>query len=232
MLRKLRGRLGVFDLPRPSIKEKVFYVSLQRCGTKSFSKFFGGNGFKTASWDVAAKNSWPAASLDGQYHQIIDSKDFRRNQVFDDGPWHHLPLMRFLYWNVPDSRFIFFERPFEDWLQSMKSHSGGRVLGDPKRHCMVYNRLPDYYKALENGTLNELKIEGAEDIYARAFKNHTLQIRAFFEDRPAHRFFYAELYDKDKYRKLAKEWSIEFDSLSDVHVHRTGYAPQTDYARR
>lgn len=231
MLRKLRRQLRDINLQRPPLQEKIFYVSLQRCGTKSFSQFFRSNGFKTASWDISAENNWPLASLEGQYHQITNSRAFRRNQVFDDGPWHHLPLVKYLYWAVPRSRFVFFSRPFEDWLKSMKSHSGGQVLGNPKRHCMVYNRLPEYYEALDKGLDPTMQIDTAEEIYARAFENHTLQVRAFFEDKPSERFFQAELYDPDKFQKLGAAWSVNFSDPSDVHVHRSGHPAHRDFAR-
>lgn len=213
-------------------REKIFYVSLQRCGTKSFSYFFQSNGFKTASWNVAAKNQWPLASLEGNYHKIISSADFRKNQVFDDGPWHHLPLMKYLYWKIPNSRFVFFNRPFDDWIKSMKSHSNGVVLGDAKRHCMVYGRLREYYVAKDSGLEDHMRIDTAEEIYARFFDNHAMQIRAFFEDKSPKRFFEAELYDPDKFKKLGEAWAINFSDFGDVHIHRSGYPSEQNFAQK
>lgn len=210
--------------------EKIFYISLQRCGTKSFSRFFRKNGYVAASWNVSAANSWSLASLEGRYLDIVESEDYRKFQVFEDGPWHHLALVRFLYWAEPNSRFVYFTRPFEDWMSSMKKHSDGLVLGDPKRHCMVYDRLGDYYSQVDAGVEPSLFLENAEEIYARAFRNHALGVRAFFEDKPTERFFQGHLYDKNKFEKLSEAWSIDFKDCTDVHVHRSGHPFEHDFA--
>ncbi|MCW2305972.1 sulfotransferase [Rhodobium gokarnense] len=215
---------------RANASGKIFYISPQRCGTKSFSQFFRRNGYTAASWNETARNQWPLASLEGRFKDILDSEDFRSHTVFEDGPWYHPPLFKYLYWTFPDARFVYFSRPVEDWLKSMKSHSKGFAPGDPKRHSMVYDRLSDYYALLDAGVEPQLRIEGAEEIYVRAFNNHRLQVRAFFEDKPADRFFAGELYDADKFAKLGKAWGLSFDSSADVHIHKSGAPFARDFA--
>ncbi len=210
--------------------EKIFYISLQRSGTKSFSEFFRRNNYRVASWRTSNKNNWSKRSLAGQYLAILDSADFRRNQVFEDGPWHHVELVRFLYWYLPKSRFVYFDRPFEDWLASMKKHSKGRTPGNPKYHCIVYDRLEDYYAQKDDGIEPNLRIEGGEEFYERAFKNHALQVRAFFEDKPRNRFFRADLYDAAKFEKLNEAWGLKLDFVSDVHIHKSGQPRKKDFA--
>lgn len=202
---------------------KLFYTSLQRCGTKSFGEFFRRNGLKVASWPETSKNNWiEIALVQGRLDVLVESDAFNAYSVFEDGPWFDIAVIRYLYWRCPDSRFVYFRRPVEDWFNSMLNHSAGAIIGNPKRHCMIYNRLAEYYEAVESGNQKpRLTMRGQFEHYRTQFENHALQIRAFFEDKPKDRFFRGELYDADKWRKLNQQFGLNLTNLADVHIHKT-----------
>ncbi len=205
-------------------KDPVVYVGLQRSGTKSFGAFFEKNGYRTASWEVAKENGWPSLANEGRYNALLSSPVFKAHNAFEDTPWYFLPLIKFVYWEVPRSRFVFFRRPFDDWFASMLSHSGGRTVGETKRHCQVYDRLFDYYSFIDGdnagGEVN-MRLEPAREHYRMRHLNHEQQLRAFFEDKPADRYFDCDLYDPLKWTKMSDRLGLALTHLDDVHVHRT-----------
>ena len=77
----------------------------------------------------------------GKWNQIIDSGIFDEYDVFEDGPFSDPNFAAFLSNNIPDSRFVYFERPVEDWYKSMVTHSAGLTPGNLIRHAHVYDRL-------------------------------------------------------------------------------------------
>ena len=204
-------------------KIKIFYVSLQRCGTKSFGQFFRRNGFRVASWEQTKKHGWNEIALaQGRFQQLVNSTPFNAFTVFEDGPWFEISVIRFLYWAVPNSRFIYFHRPVEDWFKSMLALNHGLIIGDPKRHCLTYERLNDYYEAIAAGrSPAELRMDDHFEHYKTQFENHALRIKAFFEDKPSNRFFSGDLYDAEKWMKLNAQFGLELKDMSDVHIHKS-----------
>jgi hypothetical protein len=205
-------------------KGKIFYISLQRCGTKSFSTCFKNNGYKVATWENTNAHDWVRKVFEGRYEEVINSKFFKNAQVFDDSPWYMVPFMKYLYQKLPQSKFVYFHRPAKDWFRSMISHSKGETLGVPKRHCEFYNRLEEYFHGidhLENMPEEKLNLSNQEAHYIKQHRKHQLEIRNFFEHAPSERFFYGELYDEDKYKKLSNAFNLDLTYQHDVHIHRS-----------
>lgn len=203
---------------------KIFYISPQRCGTKSFGEFFRRNNYPVASWKTSMRNQWSHKALEGQFDAILESEDFVDHAVFEDGPWFAVDLVKFVYHRIPESRFVYFHRPVEEWFRSMLSHSNGRVPGVTKRHCQLYNRLDHYYAALKQGPvaeMNGLSLEGLFGHYQAQFEQHWLQFKAFFEDKPESRFFTAALSDPDKYARMNAAWDLGLKETADVHIHKS-----------
>jgi hypothetical protein len=202
---------------------KIFYVSLQRSGTKSFGEFFRRNGYAVASWPETRRFGWTVEALiEGKLRWLVESESFNAYSVFEDGPWFDIAVTKYLYWHYPNSRFVYFGRPVEDWFKSMLAHSRGRIIGNPKRHCVIYNRLAEYYAAVEAGDSQpKLSMVGQFEHYRVQFENHALRIQAFFEDKPKHRFFRGDLYDKDKWKKLNEQMGLGLANLADVHIHKS-----------
>lgn len=202
---------------------KIFYVSLQRCGTKSFGEFFRRNGFKVASWREAGKFEWNEnALMQGKLRWLLESESFNSYDAFEDGPWFDISVIRYLYWYCPNSRFIYFHRPVDDWFKSMLAHSKGLIIGNPRRHCHIYNRMAEYYAAVQAGDPQpRLSMIGHFEHYKTQFENQALRIKAFFEDKPKDRFFIGELYDKGKWEKLNEQLDLQLAELTDVHIHKT-----------
>jgi hypothetical protein len=65
---------------------KFFCISMQRNGTTSVGDFFKDNEYSVAGWIDSDRNKWTNDWYDGDYEKIINSKDFRNNQEFEDDP--------------------------------------------------------------------------------------------------------------------------------------------------
>lgn len=204
---------------------KLFYISLQRCGTKSFSTCFKDNGYKAATWKDSDAHDWTRKVFEGRYEEVINSKPFKAAEVFDDSPWYMLPIIKYLYHKLPQSKFVYFHRPAQDWFRSMVSHSDGKTLGKaPKRHCEFYDRLEEYFHGMDHlnkVTEEKLNLSNHEAHYIKQHRKHQLEVRAFFENAPSDRFFYSELYDTDKYKKLSAAFNLDLAHQDDVHVHKS-----------
>ena len=216
--------------------DKIFYISLQRCGTKSFGEFFKRNGFSVASWTEALKNRWVENAVDGRFDEILKSNDFKNNFIFEDSPWSYVPLIKHIYHTYPGSRFVYFSRPVDDWFNSMLSHSGGMNPGKTKTHCIVYGRLDEYYSMIEKGEeikqTNGLSLVNEFERYKDFFNNHYLQLKAFFEDKDHKRFYFGDLYDKNRLIKLNEHFNLNLKNTDDVHIHKTGRPVHEDQLKQ
>ena len=213
-------------------KIKIFYVGMQRCGTKSFGEFYKKNGFPVCSWAQLAKNKWGHKIYDGKYLEVINSSEFNSYQVFEDGPFYRIDFVKFLYQCFPDSIFIYFHRPAEDWFKSMITHSNGKTLGINKKglevHCNLYDRLQDYLfiKNKMKAYPDKINLFDNFEHYTNQYKKHQDRIRLFFNDKPASRFFEASLYDKDKFKNLEEHFGLGLTKTDEVHIHKSQSNPK------
>jgi tetratricopeptide (TPR) repeat protein len=209
-----------------NVSMKIFYVGFQRVGTKSFGRFMELNGFNVASWDVSSKYGWSELYSNVNFNAILNSKSFQFYDVFEDGPWFHPELVKFLYHEVKDSKFVMLKRPAEDWFKSMITHSAGFTLGNIRRHCEIYERMDDYIWLRQHTDLSDdmrLSLFDKPEHYMNVYNRKTSEIQLFFERMPdgTDRFFDGDLYDNKKYAKIAEFLKIRKPMLLDVSVHKS-----------
>lgn len=205
---------------------KIFYVGFQRVGTKSFGRFMELNGYNIASWDVASKYGWPELYSNADFDTIINSKSFGFYDVFEDGPWFFPKMVKFLYHEVENSKFIMLKRPADDWFKSMISHSAGLTLGNVRRHCEIYDRMDDYEWLRQHTNFNDnmrLSLYDKPNHYMNVYKKNTEEIQLFFEKMSdgKERFFDGDLYDIEKYTKIANFLNIASPISPDVFFHKS-----------
>ena len=202
---------------------KIFYVSLQRSGTKSFGNFFKKNGYQVLSWPQSYSLNLNQLILDGQWLHFLKSGLIEKFDVFEDSPFWVPELVSFIYQYVPDSRFVYFSRPSADWYRSMVTHSDGLTLGSVDWHCYWYDRLDDLEMLRDNGRLSPKKLPmlGMQRHYERIFLEHERKVKARFARFDASRFFVGHLYDKDKYKQMAEHFSLKLDDTADEHIHKS-----------
>jgi hypothetical protein len=202
---------------------KIFYIGMQRCGTKSFGEFFKKNGYKVCSWQQSAKYHWPSLGYEGRYLDIIQSNEFQSFEVFEDGPFYSPEFVKFIYNYVEDSYFVYFHRPPEDWYKSMISHSHGMTLGNVTRHCYFYNRLHElHFIQDEIGTsVKKLPLVGMKNHYVEQYEIHRHKIRSFFSGTSDNRFFSAPLYSQEKWKQLANAFDLNLAHMEDLHAHKS-----------
>ena len=56
-------------------------------------------------------------------------KSLKDIEVFEDGPFQDPQFAKFLSQHIDGSKFIYFQRPADDWYKSMVTHRG-LTLGD------------------------------------------------------------------------------------------------------
>jgi hypothetical protein len=210
---------------------KIFYVSFQLVGTKHFGRFMEKNGYKVASWKISEKNRWSQNYYDGKINSIIKSPDFLSAQVFEDGPWFQPFMVKFIYHEFPDAKFVLLTRPPIDWFKSMIKHSGGVTVGLTERHCEVYDRLEDYEWLREHSELKRdacLSLFDKPMHYINIYKKKTLEVKSFFNrmSNSSDRVFIGDLYADDVYERIAHFLCIKRPVFLDRIVHKTKIATE------
>lgn len=208
----------------------VFIVSVQRTGTKSQGQFFRELGYDVASWRESRDNNWTEYAIIQNYDPIFTSAEFRSNVVFEDAPWCLPGFFKYLFWEFPDSGFVFIERDPDKWFDSMKSHSGGKTIGRTHTHCIVYDRLNEFYKNRESLGLyfqsrpNGLSLgERHREHYKNVYKNYMRELRCFFDyfDPEYERIFWGHLEDPEIWHKLGRFFGHSVPKDYELHLHAT-----------
>ena len=190
--------------------KKFFCLSLQRSGTKSFGKFANEYlGLKVCSWKESAKNKlsllWYQRDIEGIY-SFIENSGY---EAFEDSPWWHGDLYKFLPYKYPDAKFICLHRPASDWFGSMQRHSSNHPLGNAIRHCEIYQRSYELMKLEDaNKDPKEFKkimtLSSSPLSYLNYHFNYHSEMRAWFKhNNLADRLFMHPLY------------TLEWENLAD-----------------
>jgi hypothetical protein len=213
-----------------SSNSKIFNLSFQRTGTTSIGQFFDDFGFKVAKYDKQRSQKWSYQRLIGDYEAIFSSKDFKKNQVFEDNPWWELDFYKVLFHKFPKSKFILLTRDADKWFDSMLSHSNHKNPGNAFRHSIIYRRenefydkFPDedYYKTahvIDNRLdLKEIHREHYKCIY----QNRNKAVIDFFKAFSQQSLFIGQLEDPKKWEKLADFFDFKIPENYNVHSNRT-----------
>lgn len=204
---------------------KFFYLGMQRCGTKSFGDFFRKNGFNVCSWNEIVRHRIGELYWSGQWLDILKCGIFEKYDVFEDGPFFHPQFARFLANYVPNSRFVYFHRPSDDWFKSMITHSNGLTLGQISRHAYLYDRLEEMEFLRDNfdefDKISKLPMIGMKDHYTRLYRRHQLQVSALFKDFKQERFFSESLYDESKFEKMSRKFGLRLQDSSEQKSHQS-----------
>jgi len=207
-------------------KNKIFCISLQRSGTTSVGKFFKSFNYNVADYDKSFSNKWTKSQFDGDYDKIFKSRDFKKNQVFEDNPWWSPDFYKFLYHKFNDSKFILLTRPADDWFNSMVKHSGGKTLGNTEIHCKLYRREKEYQTLISSIKIqnkdyidNLLSLENHKDLYIEHYLRHSDEVISFFKKHDRSRLFTGELYDNKIWSKLGDFFKIDVPEGFIVHAN-------------
>ncbi len=225
------SRLGkIKSYLRASFGKKIFCISFQRTGTASTGQFFVDHGYSVATWAVGKRNQWSVRWLEGDYSAITQSMDFRFHQVFEDDPWWCDDFYKYIYHQVPGSRFVLLERDADKWFDSMMRHSDKKTLGNTHLHANLYRREAEVHAcehALRNAYTNDFdKLLPLEEQHREHYKNiyvsRVKEIKLFFERHDSSRAFIGSLDDKQVWIKLGRFFG--FDVVEGYGVHRNNSA--------
>lgn len=155
--------------PPVALKPKIFIIGLSKTGTTSIGDALALLGYKRLGWKDIRSRHLVHTWANGDYHALVDQT--RYYDAFEDLPW---PFMyRQMAEMYPDAKFVLsLRKDDEAWLRSMRRHVG-RGVWQPYSY---------FY-----GTS---QVDGNEDTVLHSYRNHTNNVRAYFEHQP-HR--YAEL---------------------------------------
>ena len=219
-----------FLLPKWKGNHRIFCISFQRTGTTSFGDFFEYFGYPRASSLVSKKNSWSKLLYEKSEDEIFNSKDFKRFQVFEDNPWWTPGFFKTLYQRFPTAKFILIERNSKDWFASMVKHSGGKTLGNTRRHAQIYNREDEFnerlkndpeFKPTDNDIDNLLELKGMDKHYIQVYENHIKSVKKFFKETSPNSLLVVDLEDPDKWYKIGEFVGIEVPKDFDIHSNKS-----------
>ena len=183
---------------------KIFCLSLQRSGTKSFGQFAQNIlGLNLCSWKESSSRDlsehWYRRDLQAIY-SFIENECF---QAFEDSPWWHGDLYKFLPHRYPDAKFICLHRPAADWFGSMQRHSQDHLLGNTIRHCEIYQRSFELMqsrkqnKKFKQGS-KTMRLSSSPQLYLNYHFNYHSEMKAWFKfNNLSDRLFMHPLYSVD-----------------------------------
>lgn len=124
--------------------DKIFLISFNKCATSTFHWFMHSNGVSSAHWVAKGNVNIAQTMMDNikSKNDILyglESYTAFSDLCFLDPPLHIEPyhLFEYLYKQYPESKYIFFDRPLEDWIRSRKDH------GLLPRYKKIYNLKTD-----------------------------------------------------------------------------------------
>ena len=164
---------------------KFFYLGMHRCGTKSFGDFFRRQGYSVCSWEQISKLQLSEMFFNGRWLDILSSGAIDDFDVFEDGPFFDPMFAKFFSNYIANSVFVYFERPADDWYQSMITHSNGYSLGSIRDHAYMYDRLADIAfieEKLSGAVLEKLPLIGMRDHYVAQYQRHKMRILSNFRN--------------------------------------------------
>lgn len=209
--------------------EKIFVLSFQRTGTTSVGQFFKRFNYKVATNDISRKNLWGYKWYIGDFNAIFDSPDFKRNTVFEDGPWFFPEFYKYLFHNFPNAKFILFKRNPEKWFNSMLSHSNEMNPGNSFVHAKVYRREEELNQLVRtkypniniHDARNLLSLKEMKDHYTKIYCRSNDEIITFFKRFSSKSLFLCDLEDDNKWIKLGNFFDIKVPANFDSHVNKT-----------
>lgn len=215
-----------WKIPKWKGDQRIFLISFQRTGTTSFGDFFEQFGYPRAGYAISTRNQWSKLHYENRYEDIFSSHDFNLYQVFEDNPWWAPNFYKVLYEYFPESKFVLQERDSKAWFASMIKHSGGRTLGNTRRHARIYEREDEFnerlkndpeFKPTDNEVDNLMSLIGMDDHYIRIYENHIRDAKQFFSNNKPDALLVVQLEDPYKWQKIGK--FIGFDVPEDFDIH-------------
>jgi hypothetical protein len=198
------------------MKNRVFNLSFQKCGTTSFERFCKEElGLAVLGWNIEFDNLYYLEDFD----KIFNHRKFLSNQVFSDSPWWSPNFYLMLYKKFPDSKFILIERNLDDWFDSYKKFMERLPRKYPsyvKIQAKLYNRN-DHIP----GELSLPVTEIHRGYYKHFVENHNSTLKKFFQQNSPDNFFNCDLYDPDKWNKLANFLGFNKTIKRNYHENKT-----------
>jgi hypothetical protein len=191
------------------VGSKIFIVSLHRTGTQSLDELLESAGLRTIHWPARHDGVDYQAMVAG--HET--DPDFiaealapviEANDALSDVPI--CAIYESLAARYPDARFLAMTRPAEDWVRSIRRHTGSRAL-DPYEKAMFWRYLPGGPETLDAVT---------DEALVAMHRRHHEGLRSFFAG--SRRFKLMELYDP-----LAGEAVCDFLGLPRQRLGHVDY---------
>jgi hypothetical protein len=180
-------------------ESKIFVVGLHRAGTQSLHVLFESAGLKAIHWPAQHDGVDYQAMAVGRETEAAHIADMLAPVIAAHDALSDVPICA-LYESLaaiyPDAAFLALTRPAEDWVRSIRRHTGTRAL-DPYERMIFWRYLPG-----RPDSLADISDDALIDMHRRHYEG----LRSFFAGSP--RFKLLELYDP-----LAGEVTCDFLGL-------------------
>ena len=182
----------------------VFLIGMDRCGGETLLQFLGTvlpikgdrrgrmaskmvlNYFSSLKILDGIEDEPRIPCVYGNMQAMFDAGDLRlvgtEQRAIPLAPYK---FFKELYYQYPDSKFIFNTRPVNQWINGRRKIAEGFIMDYYKR-CLS----PDLVGTPEWGEKTETEVVLN---WKRSFERHTEDVWAFFEDKEAHRFLHFDI---------------------------------------
>lgn len=183
-------------------QSKVFGIGLSKTATSSLACALRILGYKTVSWNVAARViGWPEL-----YHA----------DAATDTPC--AAQFETLYHTFENSKFVYTTRDIDSWERSITNHTGmDTPRGYRKRWTSdrFWERW-DWYNAFRGIQIHE-NLYADHDTWEEAYHAFDRRVRRFFEDKPDDRFLEVNICAGDGWEKLCPFLGVNTPDHSFPH---------------
>jgi len=214
---------------------KIFCLSLQRSGTKSVGGFLRDNGFSVCTYRNSLEHRLQLMWHEKKIEELLRFVKKSEYNAYEDSPWWHGDLYKYIYNNISESKFILLERDPNKWFDSMIKHSGGKNPGNSFYHSETYGRLEtlDWITSLRGNynykrDNNILDITQSREHYLKFHWDYHAEIKSYFNLLGAEeRLFYSRL-ETTSWTDLADFVSLKSAdaNYSSTHSHITKNSEQ------
>lgn len=202
-------RRRIKEAVRQNRDEKVFGIGLSRTGTTSLSRALSILGYDTADWMHEGRVSgW------SEFYEKDAVTDVSCSLQFES-----------LYFTFKKSKFVYTKRSRSEWTRSIKNHYGaGRpseLIDDWKSEAYwERNQNWEFYNSFKSAQIQKCLYIGHKT-WEAAYESYDERVRAFFDDKPEHRFLAMNIPDGDGWSKLCTFLGVDLPDQPFPHKNRS-----------
>lgn len=184
---------------------KVFVIGTHKTGTSTMKQCLIQLGYNILPFGVSYQHI---------IHEVNNNYDklrplIEKYDAFEDSPWNHNDLYKWLYKNYPDSKFILTTRNTKNWLDSYKRWT--------TQHSFIRNR--EFYKLASKSCYGVDDLIKYPNIMIKKYESRNREVIKFFEN--SDNFMEFDIENNNGWVQLCNFLDVDVVMSKFPHVNKT-----------